>query len=1011
MPILVLPCHGQEPAYLHYGVNDGLPSGVVYCTLQDQKGYIWFGTDKGLVRFDGTRFKVFGMKDGLPDNEVVNIFEDSKGRIWLSCFGQHPAYFQDGMITNATIDSSLAKVNKAGNFNFHEDRQHRIWLGSSTNNLYCLHEDGVDIYTSKNSIHKVGEFGGSIFAFGFWFIYKVTSQNMFDIRFTTPPPFLSVSAETIKKLKQGIEKGPTSAFDFFSKTRYVSMAQSGNRLLYLYKEGILLLEYENGSFKEIDRLLGLASATAYTDSEGKFWVSNNDEGAFCFDHRKHNLKHPEKYLYGKRVSQIYEDREKNIWFATLHDGAYTLPKNAVQNYRVSANSPLRSNNVISICKLLDGRLAAGDDKGHLYLKKNGTWKVVSIKEYIGYNRIRQILPLPDSTWMAVSDKAVVTEKLGILQLTNSVGSYKSANWYDGKIWGGTSNHFMNWEDKGANSKIIAEGRTMIVFPDAQNSLWAGKLDGLFSEKDGFKKSWGHHFRPLASRILDIKQAGKDALWVATPDYGLLKVTVNKGEVVRVDIINDKLAKPIENIQTIFADANGRVWLATNKGVFSIDTNWRVGHHSQINGLASDDINAVFVDQDTLWAATVSGLSQLILQQKDEPSDFPTHIVGVKYIDGNDKQQYDLTNENLGQHKISLPPGATMLEVELASLHYSTRGNLQFEYSKQEMLLPFYAITFENVINCLFGKKIKTDTIQGSVQNYGLSLTPGRFLNTTTAILPGGIRSIQPDKIIITVMPYWWQTLWAMLFTFSLIGIFIYRIFKGRAAFLQLQGTAAELHLQAIKSQMNPHFVGNSINAIQQFFYPPDPEKASEYISIFSDLLRRTMAFSEVEFISFKDELQYVKDYLAMVELRFGEHFSYTILGDEGIDPQAKFPAMLLQPLLENATIHGLSPDGISKLTVHFEMDKNRLTCTLTDNGVGMEESLRRKRLKPPNRPSKGLKLLEKKLQMLNHLYTADIKLVTKDIGKLEEGKHGTEVTISLLTAGRRKSKSAFNLNQ
>jgi ligand-binding sensor domain-containing protein len=112
--IVVLPSQAQEPAYLHYTVNDGLPSAVVYCAVQDDKGFMWFGTDKGLVRFDGTRFKVYGMKDGLPDNEVVNIFKDSKGRIWLSCFGQHPVYYKDGVITSADTDTMLAKVKRQG---------------------------------------------------------------------------------------------------------------------------------------------------------------------------------------------------------------------------------------------------------------------------------------------------------------------------------------------------------------------------------------------------------------------------------------------------------------------------------------------------------------------------------------------------------------------------------------------------------------------------------------------------------------------------------------------------------------------------------------------------------------------------------------------------------------------------------------------------------------------------------------------------------------------------------
>ena len=157
-----------------------------------------------------------------------------------------------------------------------------------------------------------------------------------------------------------------------------------------------------------------------------------------------------------------------------------------------------------------------------------------------------------------------------------------------------------------------------------------------------------------------------------------------------------------------------------------------------------------------------------------------------------------------------------------------------------------------------------------------------------------------------------------------------------------------------------------------------------------------MSFSEVDFIPFQDELTYVRDYLEMVKLRFGDHFSYTISGVEKIGSQAMFPAMVLQPILENATMHGLSPEGVSHLTVHFDEDKNRLTTTLTDNGVGIEESQRRKRSKPPRRTSKGLILLDKKVQMLNKLYAVDLKVTTTDRRQLNDSSNGTQVIISFL---------------
>ena len=101
---------GQSPSYVHYGVSDGLPGNKVYCVLQDHRGFIWFGTDKGLARFDGTRFQIFGVKDGLPDPEVLNLFEDSQHRLWISCFTQKPCYMSGGRLMTAKNDSLLATI-------------------------------------------------------------------------------------------------------------------------------------------------------------------------------------------------------------------------------------------------------------------------------------------------------------------------------------------------------------------------------------------------------------------------------------------------------------------------------------------------------------------------------------------------------------------------------------------------------------------------------------------------------------------------------------------------------------------------------------------------------------------------------------------------------------------------------------------------------------------------------------------------------------------------------------
>src|SRR6478672_7459376 len=94
----------QEYSYAHYDVKEGLASSVVYSAVQDKQGFMWFGTDAGLSRFDGTSFKNFTVDDGLPDNEILKLFVDSKNRIWIVPFRNELCFYQYGIIHTAKND-------------------------------------------------------------------------------------------------------------------------------------------------------------------------------------------------------------------------------------------------------------------------------------------------------------------------------------------------------------------------------------------------------------------------------------------------------------------------------------------------------------------------------------------------------------------------------------------------------------------------------------------------------------------------------------------------------------------------------------------------------------------------------------------------------------------------------------------------------------------------------------------------------------------------------------------
>jgi ligand-binding sensor domain-containing protein len=989
----------QEPAYLHYDVSDGLPSSLVYCVLQDSKGLMWFGTDKGLARFDGSRFKVYGIKDGLPDLEVLGLFEDDYGRIWMSCIQNKPAYLLDGQVFTAENDSMLAKISMvSGTYTFFKDKDKSVWIAGdpyqycriADQEVFCFEtpkkmKDGSPFSKGYGpSIRYFNRIGDHIFAFG------NESILVFD------------------------KDGKVEAFiimkDFIDgKLEYNDVLVAGNKILYSFQDRIVLLEIEEKQVKKVVERKGNHFNSLKNGNWGEMWVCSQSDGVLSFSENLTDLNDYTHLITGKRVTDLLIDREDSYWFCTYNDGVYILPKNVSVTYN-NANYPqLKSNNIVSLAKTKNGTVLAGDDGGYLYEIKGQKWETHKVGPPAGLNRVLQIMPYSEEDWIAVCDRGIFFRNGERLRIFDSQGAPKSFSTKNDEMWLGTSN-FLAYKPPGTDTiQRIGLRRTTTLCLDQEGILWAGGYGGLMSSLTGFQEPIDKSSKVLTGRINDIEPANANKIYIATPSYGLIKLYTEKGKILKMEIANDSLKIPIENVVSVLYDKeNDKVWLATNSGVYSINKNHETKKYDTRNGLASNNINAILVTSDTLYVGTTAGLSVLPLNNREKSNnEFMSLFSEVRYFQDQKLVSIDLLTGTSTDNQVTLPADLTLLEVFLTGLTYNYRNNLSFEYSVQHQLLPIWQMTWENLFNSLaslFKGEYETTTINDYKYAYGANTSPGKFKLSVTAILPTGERSSMPDHLRLVVQPHWWQIIWLHLALAAILGYVIWRLVKDRERLLKIQSVNSELQLQAIRAQMNPHFVGNSINAIQQFFYPPDPVKASEYISIFSDLLRRTMHFSETDFIPFEEELSYIKDYLEMIQLRFGGRFSYSIIGAEEIPQKILFPSMLLQPILENATIHGLAPSGSSNLDIHFSFSEGRLECSVTDNGVGILASRERKAaLGGPKRISKGILLLEKKVETLNVLHRSNINLQIVDLAKSGTSLHGTQVTLSFSPASNKSN--------
>jgi len=206
---------------------------------------------------------------------------------------------------------------------------------------------------------------------------------------------------------------------------------------------------------------------------------------------------------------------------------------------------------------------------------------------------------------------------------------------------------------------------------------------------------------------------------------------------------------------------------------------------------------------------------------------------------------------------------------------------------------------------------------------------------------------------------------------------------------------AEARLSALQAQMNPHFVFNALNSIKRMILEGENEKASRYLSKFALMIRMTLNHSKEIFVTLDENIEYLKAYLEMEQLRFDDSFTYSIDTSDNLDiTEASIPSMMIQPLVENAIWHGLLPGkGEKKIGIKFTESENRITCIIEDNGIGIRQSEKLKEKSNGNHHSLGLENLQKRIKIMNEKYDMGFSLRITDLREIGINGSGTRVVL------------------
>lgn len=948
----------QSLAFKHYTVSNGLPSTTIYRLMQDSKGFLWISSSNGLTQFDGVNFTNYSMNDGLPDNEVFDLSEDNDGRIWFTTLSKQVGYVENNKIMTSP--------------HFFPNGNIRTFYCDSEGTLWLINYEGHILKIKNNEMKIIAENSNRYRGAGHITPYKIAEGKNRNYWLTTGINELQRITPNDSLCRQTFHFENDSTYFYSYPSRFKQTNQGD--LLFHGENFVSEINSDENRVKIIippQDLPGSRITCLEQSSNGHIWVGTTKGILHFVPHTDSTYTFQRKYLPDMFISSIIEDRENILWFGTLGNGLYAL-KNP--NIEVFSQTDMQGNaNILCLESDSNNMIWLGAHDGKLYRLTNSGMQYVPTESALSDGRLLSLKTARNGNLWLAKDQGLFTVSADNEQAFGTDRAIKDITEDEaGNIWVAYHNGVFKiapgspymedyYYSRTSCIKYVSNGR---IYAALENRLvyYNGKTFVQFADT-------ANYFNYRTGQL----DTGPDSsLWVATLGNGV--VQIKNGKVIRHLTEANGL---ISNVCNAIDVSGSTVWVGTNSGLSKITTINNKLSFSNLNvshGLISNQINAVLSRNDTVWAATELGVMRFKdnIEEKDtiEP---PIYITDFQTY----KCQYDINN------------------------------SLQLDHDENTITIKFKGLSFKSNDAITYKYRISPDkkwypTSNPSVQISGLS--PGKYIFEVKAVDINLLESKLAAKIRFEIVPAFWQNkLFQIIFALSVIAVIaiyaslrIKKIKREAEKRTQLNKEMAELKLTALKAQINPHFIFNALNAIQNLIISNKNDKANRYLSKFASLLRLILEKSDQQLISLETEIEMLQLYLEIETFRFSEHFSFSIEVDNTINQQiTKIPAMLVQPVVENAIQHGLLPKkNEARLTITFQKTGQRLKCSVIDNGIGRKESGKKEN---PNqyRQPKGMKLTKERLHFFNKASEIDTEFEITDLKSAENKPDGTKVDIFL----------------
>ena len=921
---------------IHFEIDDETSATAIHQIVQDSIGLVWLATDKGIVRFDGVGYKQYDLSHIAPSNEFFGVTKDTNGTFWF--FSAERLLVSYDLRTDSFFESPL------------NDALRKIGIGVIKNIFW--QDDSVFIQCSDPYLYVLYQKNNRL--------QSVDLNQGYDKKLLLIVHDRIVLVDLNKDSKTIIY---TYCGKELFRTEFSGLMGANRRAVFIDSVGSLLAGNQR-LFSMNSRNEKVASTKInytqtpnglFRDSQGNIWVGFYNHGAICINK---DFSSTDTVLFESTITTFFEGRNGEIWASSLNDGFFLLrqPKNRVSFYSHDNIKYVFEFEEVNFNVTKNGVVSYFNSASDKYEILNGSSLVSSKPRLMGDTVVVSNSKGTNFIW--VKKNSVFVKHVEhrapykwILRSKNNSETRIEYDWpYTDTIRLILSSEVKRvfWPVDYRNSKVLAINNLGDIFSGA----YVNKHAYFNSETNEVMTFDSTYLVQKLERVQQVEFIDEDRVLI-TDFTGLFSWNRHKPELLDTVFFNQNFQ--IRNAKYL----NDTLWLATDKGLFyTIDKhNAKLAYAITLNQKTTQ-VNDFYFNQALLILATGEGV-------------------------------YYSKRSNIYHKKpLVIYEARTKTNIMLSNniLLGSDEGYLNFSWSQFD---------FTDRLKKQYRWRLSENEPWTSTNSNRLSLSSigfGKYQFEVQQLNVDGKWSESAMQYFEVDRPYYLKLPFILLVSLIVSGMVTFGVYLRLRVVnerFRLKEGLFEAQSQALSAQLNPHFIFNSMNTVSSFIAQEDDTKALRYISKLSVLLRRIFANSQLASISLSEELQSVKEYVEIEQLRFGKKLKFHFENKTEADLDViQTPAMLIQPFVENAIKHAvLKRETGGNIWLTVTETQTNVCVTIEDDGPGLTEQDLFERAK---QGSSSISAIQKRLDIM--------KLMKQESATLtvEQGEKGAKIKLSLI---------------